>query len=259
MDTSPSLPIKSDVSAVSAHLGRPSRRSHTVDAARSHPDNGKAISHQRLALHPSATARRTELRLPPGLTLDSWQRIGQQIFLITDSAAWWLGDWIVFGEDTFPDRYQEAITRTSLNYQTLRNYAWIARKFDPSRRRDKLSFQHHVEVARLSSEDQNIFLDRAERMHWSRNELRHRVRQHLRKQVRSAETKIVSVQLELNPDRVARWQEAANHAGCPLPEWIASVADHAAETIPPCEGWTALDNFDDNGECSVREEGGEHQ
>jgi len=225
-----------DTYAKPAHLpphGSP--RPHAAKQAQGGSGNGRALSQERLGLHPSAMARRTELRLPCALTLDTWQHIGQQIFLITDSTAWWLGDWLIFGEDKFPDRYQEAVSRTALNYQTLRNYAWIARKFEPSRRRDKLSFQHHVEVAGLCPEDQDSFLAQAERLRWSRNELRRHVRQHLQQKASPEEKTVVSVQLALNPDRVACWQEAANQAGCPLPDWIASAADQAAESIRNCQ------------------------
>src|SRR6266478_2837833 len=99
-----------DTCAKPAHLpphGSP--RPNAPNKAQGGNGNGRALSQERLGLHPSAMARRTELRLPCGLTLDTWQHIGQQIFLITDSTAWWLGDWLVFGEDKFPERYQEAI------------------------------------------------------------------------------------------------------------------------------------------------------
>src|SRR5215471_21732183 len=61
--------------------------------------------------------------------LSSWEDIGNQLISLADSSAWWIADWLVYGEDTFKDRYLEAIARTSLNYQTLRNYAWVARRF----------------------------------------------------------------------------------------------------------------------------------
>jgi len=164
--------------------------------------------------------------------LETWQHIGHQIFLISDSSAWWLGDWLVFGQQQFPDRYGQAIARTSLDYQTLRNYAWVARKFAPSRRRDKLSFQHHVEVAALPIADQDRFLAQAERMGWSRNELRRQVRRHLEPSICCADAKAVSVLLTLEPGRAASWQAAAERATCALPEWIASVVDAAASGGP---------------------------
>ncbi|MFC7100812.1 LmbU family transcriptional regulator [Nonomuraea rubra] len=93
--------------------------------------------------------RRTSLTLPKKMSIEAWKKVGQQIWRISDSSTWWLGDWLVYGQRRFPDRYQRAIEETSLDYQTLRNYAWVARKFSPGRRRASLSLQHHAEVAAL--------------------------------------------------------------------------------------------------------------
>ena len=49
-----------------------------------------------------------------------------------------------------------------LDYQTLRNYAWVARRFPAGRRRAGVSFAHHAEVARLPEPEQDYWLRRAE-------------------------------------------------------------------------------------------------
>jgi hypothetical protein len=99
-----------------------------------------------------------------------------QIHLIGDSSQWWLADWLVYGQARFPDRYKQAVAETLLEYRTLRNYAVVARRVDMSRRRDKLSFQHHAEVAALPEPDQDLWLNRAERLGWSLSELRRQLR-----------------------------------------------------------------------------------
>src|SRR2546421_5685508 len=88
------------------------------------------------------------------LSLDAWELVGRRLMSFTDSVSWWIADWLVYGESQFKDRYEEAIRRTSLNYQTLRNYTWVARRFDLSRRRDNLSFRHHPQVAALDPPEQ---------------------------------------------------------------------------------------------------------
>src|SRR5581483_2680626 len=103
-----------------------------------------------------AAATRTELRLPEHLPSAEWCRVGQHIALIENASSWWLGDWLVYGQHKFPDRYRKIMAETSLDYQTLRNYAWVARRFHPSRRRDRLSFQHHVTVAPLPESEQDL-------------------------------------------------------------------------------------------------------
>ena len=91
--------------------------------------------------------RQNGLLLPDGMSFDSWRELGCRVALVANCSAWWLGDWLLYGEQAYGDHYEQAIADTSLGYQTLRNYAWVARKFPMSRRRDTLSFGHHAEVA----------------------------------------------------------------------------------------------------------------
>ncbi|HXT90009.1 MAG TPA: LmbU family transcriptional regulator, partial [Trebonia sp.] len=91
------------------------------------------------------------------VTFQTWELIGEQLFSLADSTTWWIADWLAYGETSFHDRYRDAIRWTSLKYQTLRNYAWIARRFDMSRRHDKLSFGHHAEVAALDQPEQDYW------------------------------------------------------------------------------------------------------
>jgi hypothetical protein len=136
-------------------------------------------------LSPSIAARtvfngvvveKSGLVFPQSVALEKWQGIGEQILAAVDSSTWWLADWLAYGETSFQDRYRETIRATSLAYQTLRNYAWVARCFELSRRRDSLSFGHHAEVAALPAPEQDYWLRKAEEHRWSRNGLRAEVR-----------------------------------------------------------------------------------
>jgi hypothetical protein len=127
-----------------------------------------------------AAASRTGLQLPSRLTLDKWLSIGQDLAATASFTAWCLGDWLLYGETAFSGRYRSAIEQTSLDYKTLRNYAWVARKFPHERRHETLSFGHHAEVAGLPSPEQDFWLRKAEAHGWSRNMLRHGVRTSLR-------------------------------------------------------------------------------
>lgn len=109
-------------------------------------------------------------------SLGMWEKLGTNLLSFADSSAWWIADWLVYGESTFHDRYVEAIKRTSLSYQTLRNYTWVARRFPLSRRRHSLSFSHHLEVVALEQPQQDYWLRKAEELGWSRNKLRGQVR-----------------------------------------------------------------------------------
>jgi hypothetical protein len=178
-----------------------------------------------------------------------WEEAGQRLISFAESSAWWIADWLVYGENSFHDRYREAIQRTSLSYQTLRNYAWVARRFELERRRDVLSFGHHAEVAVLESAEQDYWLRRAVELGWSRNQLRNNVRSSLRERqddvltaafgssvgsVHSSpesggdvvveEEKLV---LTLTADQVAQFAVVANAKALSVDEWAISVLETA--------------------------------
>lgn len=171
------------------------------------------------------TTRRTTLVLPEGMSLDDWGAVGQHIFVLSDSSGWWLGDWLVYGQENYPNRYKRAIEATSLDYQTLRNYAWVARKFVPARRREKLSMQHHAEVASLPMEAQEHWLAQAEAEGWSRNELRRRIQAATKRNSQQ----VAYVQVNVMIDRKQHWQQAAESSGMNLMEWISATLDNAAQ------------------------------
>ncbi len=171
------------------------------------------------------------LDLPPVLEYTAWEQAGRKIARIADTSAWCLGDWLIYGQKSFGDRYQQAIEAAGLDYQTLRNYAWTARKFELSRRRRTLSFQHHAEVASLPAADQDTWLDEAERHSWSRNELRRNVRASRQNRGLKEATEALP---KLSPpaERVARWRAAADKANRSLEDWIVdALDDHASQTL----------------------------
>jgi len=174
------------------------------------------------------------------IPFSSWQSIGRQLHLIHDSSAWWLADWLLYGETAFPDRYRKAITETSLDYQTLRNYAWVARKFVYSRRRDKLSFQHHAEVASLSPEQQDFWLDECERLNWSRNELRRQIRTARANHILDEpdDTPRVSIVVSIPSEKRQGWVDAATKAGLDLaqPSGNSSPSREAQGPVCPAGG-----------------------
>lgn len=184
-------------------------------------------------------ARRSGLFIPCRLSFEDWRHAGSQIFLVANSCAWWVGDWLAYGENFFRDRYEQAIMDTSLNYQTLRNYAWVAKRFTMSRRRDSLSFGHHAEVAALTESEQDVWLTRAERFDWSRNELRRRIRatrlanQSQSFQKRGKKTEILKI--DVTTESLDHWRHAAERTNYSVAEWVIKTLDKAAvrEFGPP--------------------------
>ena len=123
---------------------------------------------------------RRGLQIPQRLSFGQWIGIGRRLSDITTASAWCLGDWLIYGEATYTERYRDAIEQSSLDYQTLRNYAWVVKRFPLSRRRQTLSFGHHAEVAALPNPEQDFWLRKAEEFHWSVKKLRSEVRASLK-------------------------------------------------------------------------------
>lgn len=183
------------------------------------------------ALTDQVLISRLGLRIPPGLTYNGWERAGVQLSRILDSSAWCLGDWLVCGQENYADRYVRAIEAAGLDYQTLRNYAWVARRFQLERRRELLSFQHHAEVASLDVGEQDQWLDRAEEGRWSRNELRRQLRGARLDKKAAADSTSLIPRVAVARERVERWRAAAQQADDRLENWMVLILDRAAEDM----------------------------
>ncbi len=170
---------------------------------------------------------RTALHLDPTLAYDEWAGLGRRVAIVADSSTWWIGDWLVFGQHTYGNRYRKAAAETGLDYQTLRNYAWVASSFPPSRRRDSLSFGHHAEVASLDEDYQDAWLRRCIVEGWSRNELRRRLR--AARQGASEEPQPATIEIRVPAERRERWEAAATTEGRTLEEWIETALERAAD------------------------------
>ncbi|MFI7388687.1 LmbU family transcriptional regulator [Streptomyces sp. NPDC049813] len=174
---------------------------------------------------------RVGLQMSPDLSFDAWQRAGSQLAGVLDSSSWWLGDWLVYGKDHYADRYQIGIRAAGLKYQTLRNYAWVTRRFDMPRRRAALTFQHHAEVASLPFEKQDTWLDDAERKGWTTKQLRNAIKAVDDGALLKAARTDSARQLALPGGRIDWWRQAADHSGVDFDKWVLSTLDSAAGQI----------------------------
>jgi hypothetical protein len=194
---------------------------------------------------------RTGLHLPGQLPFDRWISIGRHLSETASASAWCLGDWLIYGEARFTGRYRDAIEQTSLEYKTLRNYAWVARRFTLSRRRGKLSFAHHAEVAALSEPEQDFWLQKAETLGWSRNDLRREVQGSLRERSGQAAGPAdglgdhadgvygssEELRLELTAQQLEFIRQAAIQSGLTIDVWAAVTLEEAArEILAPVQG-----------------------
>lgn len=106
------------------------------------------------------------------LDLTQWRAIGGSLGRLGRYSQWWIGDWLLYARGKWGEMYAEAVKITGYDYGSLRNMASVAQTFDLSRRRDKLSYGHHVAIAALDPDEQDHWLDRAVALKWSREDLR---------------------------------------------------------------------------------------
>jgi hypothetical protein len=171
------------------------------------------------------------LQLPPSLPLREWTRIGRQIGLLHSCSAWWLGDWLVYGRENYPNRYRQASAGTSLEYQTLRNYAWVAGRFEMPRRRETLSFQHHAAVAAMPTAQQDLWLDLCSSRRWSIKQLRAQLRMASGNTANSSARGKIALELSVDAERRDRWQAAADRSMVTLTDWATKILDDIAAQI----------------------------
>jgi len=124
------------------------------------------------------TFSRIGLTLPEDISFDEWKTVGASLADQGAGLPWAVGDWLRLGERKWGDKYTEAVELTGMSSGVLRDAVWVANQFDHlSRRRDKLSWSHHREVAGLATpEEQDEWLDRAEAEEWTRADLRKALR-----------------------------------------------------------------------------------
>lgn len=127
----------------------------------------------------SPSAQTLEFSVPKDISFDDWRAIGVQLAGNQRVLNWWIGDWWAAGQHRYGERAKLAAEGIfGREFQTLANTASVCRSFESSRRRESLSFTHHVEVAALPPDHADTLLDRAQSENWSTRELRREVIRH---------------------------------------------------------------------------------
>jgi hypothetical protein len=205
--------------------------------------------------HGHVVVPRVGLQFSHQLPFETWLGIGRHLAAVSTSSAWCLGDWLVYGQELYPGRYQDALEWTGLDYQTLRNYAWVARRFGLSRRRDTLSFGHHAEVAALPEPEQEFWLRKAEQIGWSTSRLRREVRASLRERENGqTDNELASqgqisktnrttpaqrkdphviIRVHLTPGQAQLCERVAAKQGLAVDAWASRVLGHVAQDNSP--------------------------
>lgn len=131
--------------------------------------NGFALAAE---LERAGAIRDGGLHLPPDLPWERYVAIGAWLGHLDDMRNWLIGDWLIYGEHTYGDKYVQAAEVVGLAPQTLMNLRRIAAKVPPQRRRPAVKYSHHGVVAALPPNDQKRLLKRAETERLSKSQLR---------------------------------------------------------------------------------------
>jgi hypothetical protein len=123
-----------------------------------------------------AQFRPLNLTLPESLSFEQWAEVGRNLCRSDQVMKWWIGDWAAFGLRKY-GQLKEFAEINGINYQSLRDMAWVSEKVELSRRRDNLEWSKHREVAALEPKDQEKWLAKAEAEELPVVEIRRQIRQ----------------------------------------------------------------------------------
>lgn len=120
---------------------------------------------------------------PQGLVLHSsisyeqWSSIGAELLSMAEALSWAIGDWLVYGEMHYPDRYMQAVRISRLSLSRLQSLCSVARSYAPDERVLDLSISHHEAAQALPAEQRASVLMSARAQDTSRDDLRVIVRE----------------------------------------------------------------------------------
>ncbi|MEM6329918.1 MAG: hypothetical protein AAF790_06685 [Planctomycetota bacterium] len=122
----------------------------------------------------------TGVRISGKPTLDAWKGPLQFALWCQRAGPWWIGDLLNAGEDGFGETFSQ-MCEGAISGDMLNRYASVARRVPIGNRLASQSWSAHAAVARLPGDEQRRFLRQAERLGWSSEELRVKVRDHMRR------------------------------------------------------------------------------
>ena len=99
-----------------------------------------------------------------------WLALGRQLAERLSRARWELADWIASAPAGMVD--DELAEALGVSVSLVRNSRWIARKYEPDRRRADLSYTHHLVAAALPPETADELLGAAAEERWTVARLR---------------------------------------------------------------------------------------
>lgn len=106
---------------------------------------------------------------------DEWMDVFKALKQVEGCVQFWIGDCLAYRQQKW-GMYDDIAEETGYDKGTLKNIVSVTKSIETSLRRDDLSFSHHQEVAKLTPEKQEIFLNKAIEEKLSVRALREQIR-----------------------------------------------------------------------------------
>jgi len=119
------------------------------------------LQHQLTERQNKFIVTRNGIEISENATIDEILNKLEEVVAVETAVHWAYGDLLAFGEaqkwGAFYERAQEI---TGKSYQTLANYAWVARSIHFSLRGEKLSYGHYKLIAKFQPKQQEQWIQR---------------------------------------------------------------------------------------------------
>jgi hypothetical protein len=129
-----------------------------------------------LTLPKGVEVTKTGLKISAPLSYVEWESLGSHLQAVHRSVLFWIGDWLVWGQGKWGEKYAQAVESTGYAVQTLMNAQWVASRIEISLRGEVLSWSHHREIAALEPPEQGVWLKAAVDNQWTVRELRDEIK-----------------------------------------------------------------------------------
>ena len=114
--------------------------------------------------------------LPVDLPYEQWEWMGRQLGKLARAMQWAVGDWLLYGEHTYGEKFAQAGEISGYRPDTLVTYQNVAQRVPQEVRRAELTFAHHQVVAYLVPDERAHWLEFCINQNWSVGELRAHVK-----------------------------------------------------------------------------------
>lgn len=109
----------------------------------------------------------TSVELPAKLAYEDFVTIGLKLGQLKHFTKFAIGDWLVYGEHNYGERYAQAAAEIGLSSDEAHMLHYVSSRVAVSARNISLFWSHHKEVAKLEPKKQVQWLDRAAKERWT--------------------------------------------------------------------------------------------